>query len=91
VTLRGETRGYALVSKFSPANQYLFRHSEGTLVVCRYEDEEALVVIEVKTICSVVAMVPFQYAIDGAGGYYFMIEKIGLDVIDTDNQSEDEE
>lgn len=77
-------QAFALASLFSPPNEYLLRHSSGTLVVCEYRGEEALVVIEVKSILSVVAMVPFDFLLDGRGSQYFMIEQIGLDVVDTD-------
>jgi hypothetical protein len=50
-----------------------------------------LEVINVKSILSVVAMVPFRYAVDGLNNYYFMIEKIGLDVVEVDSQDNDEE
>ena len=45
-----------------------------------------LVVIDVKPILSVVAMVPFQYAINSLDNQHFMIEKIGLDVVDVDTE-----
>ena len=38
-------------------------------------------VIDVRLILSVVAMVPFPFLVDGHKDQYFMIEKIGLDVI----------
>ena len=47
-----------------------------------------LLVINVTSILSVVAMVPFWYTIDGLANYYFMIEKIGLDVVNTDAQED---
>ena len=51
--------------------------------------EETLIVIEVKYILSVVAMVPFRYTVDGLDNYYFMIESIGLDVVDVDAQEDE--
>jgi hypothetical protein len=48
-----------------------------------------LQVIEAKSILSVVAMVPFRYAIGGLDNYYFMIEKIGLDVLEVDTQEDE--
>ena len=41
-------------------------------------------VIEIKSIVSVVTMVPFSFSADGHGNNYFMIEQVGLDVVDTD-------
>jgi hypothetical protein len=86
-----ETRAFALVSLYSPPNEYLLRFSHSTLVACRYQGEAILEVINVKSILSVVAMVPFRYAVDGLNNYYFMIEKIGLDVVEVDSQDNDEE
>lgn len=86
----GETRAFALASLYSPADEYLVGYSSGTLIVCRYEGKEKLIVIDVKAILSVVAMVPFRYAINTLDNHYFMIEKIGLDVVDTDAQEEEE-
>jgi len=79
-----ETRGYALVSMYSPPNEHLLRLSNTTLIVCRYRGDAALVVIDVKSIVAVVAMIPFLFAIDGDGDQYFMIEHVGLDVVDAD-------
>jgi hypothetical protein len=50
-----------------------------------------LVVVDAKCILSVVAMVPFRYLVDGQDNYYFMIEKIGLDVVDVDVDAEEDE
>jgi hypothetical protein len=84
-----ETRGYALVSLYSPPNLYLLEYSSGALIVCRYQGERALVLIDAKSILSVVAMVPFQYLVDGLDNYYYMIEKIGLDVVDVDVEEDE--
>ena len=89
-TFRGETRAFALVSLYSPADEYLVNHSHGTLIVCRYQGEAAFVVIDVKSILSVVAMVPFRYAVDNLYEQYFMIEKIGLEVVDVDIQEDEQ-
>ena len=48
-------------------------------------------VIDVKCILSVVAMVPLQCAINGLDDYYFVIEKIGLDVVDVYKDAEEDE
>ena len=48
-------------------------------------------VIDVKCILSVVAMVPLQRAINGLNDYYFVIEKIGLDVVDVYTDAEEDE
>ena len=81
-------RGLALVSLYSPPNEHMAAVSHNSLVVCVYNGEEVLLVIDVKAILSVVAMIPFKYTIDGQGNYHFMVEKIGLDVLEVDTQDE---
>ena len=49
-----------------------------------------LEVINVTSILSVVAMVPFRYAIDDLDNYYFVIEQVGLDVVEVDTQDNEE-
>ena len=73
-------RAFALVFPYSPVNKHLFEVSNSTLVVCMHQ-EDVLLVIGVKAILSVVAMVLFYYAINGHQDFYFMVEKIGLDVV----------
>ena len=82
----GETRGFALVLPYSPPNEYLLHISNNTLVVCRYEGAAILWAIDVKSILSVVAMVLFPFLLDNHNSNYFMIEKVGLDVIEADMQ-----
>ena len=83
-------RALALVSPYSPPNKYLLEVSYSALVVCMHQGEDTLLVIDVKAILSVVAMVPFPYAIDGCTNYYAMIEKVGLDVVEIDLQEDAE-
>ena len=64
--------------------------SQATLAVCRYYDETALIVINIKSILSVVAMVPFPFLVDGQEDQFFMVEQIGLDVIEVDNLEDSE-
>ena len=73
---------------YSPPNEHLLELSNTTLIVCRYRGDAALVVIDVQSILSVVAMVPFPFAIDGDGDQYFVIEGVGLDVVDTDAEED---
>ena len=76
----GEPTGLALVSLYTPADGYLLDLTHNTLIVCGYQGEQGLAVIPVQSIHSVVAMIPFPSIV----GTCFMVEKIGLDVIDTD-------
>ena len=66
------------------------RTTHDTLIVCRYRDEDTLVVVDVSSILSVVAMVPFPFVIDGQGEQYFLIEQAGLDVLEIDIVEDDE-
>ena len=89
-TFDGETRAFALVSPYSPPNEYLLRSSHDTLVVCRLEGEAIMWVIGVKAILSVVAMVPFPFLLDNRDNNYFVVEKVGLDVIEADDAQDDD-
>lgn len=42
-----------------------------------------------RSILAVVAMVPFRYALNGLDNYHFMIEQIGLDVVEVDAQEDE--
>ena len=62
----------------------------GALAVCRYRGWEVLTVIDVESISSVMAMAPFPFLVDSHGDQFFLIEKPGLDVVDTDPIEDDE-
>ena len=85
-----ELHAFALVSFYSPPNEYLLQYTQMTLAVCRHNSESPLAVIDTKSILLVVAMVPFLFLINGHGDQYFMVEKIGLDVVEVDNPKDDE-
>jgi len=80
VVLEGVKQTLALCSLYSPANEHIREHSNGALIVCTYEGEGKLVVIQAKSIHSVVAMVPFG---DQRNREFFLVEKFALGVIDT--------
>lgn len=85
----GETRTFAVVSPYSPPNDYLLEVSSNALIVCRYQGDRNISIIDVKTILAVVAMVPFDFLIDGLDNHYFVVEKIGLDVAEADACDDD--
>jgi hypothetical protein len=85
-----ELRAFALVSLFSPPNEHILKSTQTTLPVCRYYGERMLMVIDVVSILSVVAMIPYPFFIDGHGEQYFMVEQIGLDVIEVDSLEDHE-
>lgn len=70
---------------YLPPDEYLLRSTYDTLCVCGYQGDDAIVVIDVKSILSVVAMVPFPFVVGGRSNQFFMIEKIGLDVVEADD------
>lgn len=83
-----DLRAFALISLYSPPDEDLLRLSCNALVVCGYLGDDALMVVNVGSILSVIAMVPFP---GGDGNRFFLIEKIGLDVIGVDNLEDDEQ
>lgn len=86
----GISKALALVSIYSAPDEYLLRHSHSTLLVCRYQSE-VLFVIDVKSILSVVAMVPFPFIVGGRDNQHFVIEKFGLDVVEVDDPIDEEQ
>jgi hypothetical protein len=46
-------------------------------------------VVNVRSILQVVAMVPFPFLIDDSNNWYYLIEKVGLDMIDVDTWDAD--
>lgn len=76
----GEVGTYALVSEYSAPNSDLFNKSSGTLAVSKYQGQECLQVINAKSIVSAVAMIPYPHAGLGPGNWYFLVEKMGLEI-----------
>lgn len=72
----------AIISVYSEPREDLLEASHGTLVSCQYFGDDALVVIEVSCIESVVAMVPHNppHSID-TESHFFLIERPGLDIV----------
>ena len=78
----GQEMPLALVSLYSHPDPSLLRLSVNTLWSCEYHGDAALRFINVKSIQSVVAMVPHTPAIEGEdlGERFFLVEKPGFDV-----------
>jgi hypothetical protein len=78
----GDELGLALVSLYSTPDVDLLRISHDTLWSCEYHGDSALKFIDVKTIKSVVAMIPHSPVIRGeeARDRFFLVEKPGFDV-----------
>jgi len=88
-TFGGTTKALAIVSLYSPPDDYLLYLTHNTLCVCEYQGEDYIVVIDVKSILSVITMVPFPFILRGHGNQYFMIEQIGLDISEVDTTEDD--
>ena len=80
VAVEGIEETLALCSLYSPINKLHREHSNGALNVCSYKRGRYLVVIEVKSILSVIVMVLFK---QGETSNFFLVEHFALGVIDT--------
>lgn len=71
----------AMMSLYTLHDAVLAARSIGTLFVCGYEGDAGLVVVDVKSIVSVVAMIPFAQddREDVVLQQFFVVEKPGLD------------
>lgn len=70
----------AVVSLYSLPHEELLEYSHHTLLSCVYEGDAHLQVIDIKSIMSVVAMVPHHPFPEDLLDRYFVVEKPGLDV-----------
>ena len=68
----------------STQDEGLYQYSHGVLTVCDYHGDESLAVIETESISAVVGMVPFGDEAEDEDPRYFLAEKLGLDVYDSD-------
>jgi hypothetical protein len=73
-------RAYALVSVWSDPDMDLLRESSETVYSCRYRGDACLRVIDVKTITSVVAMIPMTPRDADSSTHFFLLEKPGLEI-----------
>ncbi|KAJ7138747.1 hypothetical protein C8R43DRAFT_817736, partial [Mycena crocata] len=73
--IKGRMKTLALAAPYTRPDRDLLTASSNTLWVCRTTGQSALQVVDVKTITSVVGMVPFQN-----DGRVFVVHKMGLDV-----------
>ena len=86
-------RTYALVSVWSDPDMDLLRESSEMVYLCRYHGDACLWVIDVKTITSVVAMIPMTPHNADSSTHFFLLEKPGLEIqqlgdINTDDTTE---
>ena len=82
VTIGGIEETLAMGSLYSPIDGRRRVRTHGALMVCRYDGERGSIVIPVKSILSVVALVPCP-AQDGGNQRVFLVEKFGYGVVDT--------
>lgn len=78
VSVNGKTVTLALVSLFSERDEHLYQKSHRTVWSCRYQGQAGLLVVDTKSIASVVAMVPYHHEQDDQ--CFVLVEKLGLDV-----------
>lgn len=74
---------FALASLYSAPDEAILRYSHGTLTVCEYRGDAALIVIGAESIKAVVGMVPFGKQAENDDPRFFLAEKLGLDVYET--------
>ena len=77
--IQGERKYLAMVSLYGRPHADLHEQSSGALYACSLGGDDGVAVIEVKTILSVVAVVPFPAHL-GWQDRVFVVEKPGLDV-----------
>jgi len=79
---QGQEFPLALVSLYSRPCPTLLKLSVNTLWSCEYQGDSALRFVNVKSIQSVVAMIPHAPLVDGrpASERFFLVEKPGFDV-----------
>ncbi|KII83655.1 hypothetical protein PLICRDRAFT_32845 [Plicaturopsis crispa FD-325 SS-3] len=85
------TRTVALISLYSTPDTGLLAQSFNTLYSCQHQGDTALVVVDVQSIVSVVAMVPHRPVLQSGRveDRYFVAEKPGLDVAYLDGTHEE--
>ena len=84
--VEGEESTLALVSLYSQPDDNLLRLSHNALLVCARQ-LESRIVVDVSTIQSVVAVVPFQQ-VPGRENAFFVVEKLGLAISDLGGDGE---
>jgi len=76
-----------MVSIYSPPNTRLLNLPSGTLWTCQDQGVRSLQVIDIKSIISVVAVVPLPH--HATPGMLFVVEKMGLDIAELGGVIED--
>ena len=79
---QGQEFPLVLVSLYSSPCPTLLKLSVNTLWSCEYQGDSTLIFIDVKSIHSIVAMIPHAPVVDGrqASKRFFLVEKPGFDV-----------
>ncbi len=84
---QGVTKTVALISMYSAPDAALLTKSQGALVVCKYQGLQELKVIHVKSIKSVVAMVPYPHT--PGQNFFFLVERMGFDIANMGGYTEE--
>jgi hypothetical protein len=77
MVVNDKEKALALVSIYSPLDRDILKESYNTLWVCTYCGDQALKVVDVKSIMAVISLPPLP---GGPDGTFFLTEKPGLDV-----------
>ncbi|THU89033.1 hypothetical protein K435DRAFT_821512 [Dendrothele bispora CBS 962.96] len=78
---REHLKFYALVSLYSRPDNALLEESCGVLWTCRYNGHNNLIIVDVKSILSVVSVQPLPKQQDRDDGLLFIVEKTGVEEI----------
>ncbi|ETW85806.1 hypothetical protein HETIRDRAFT_43206, partial [Heterobasidion irregulare TC 32-1] len=72
----------AVISLYSLENAFLLSELSGTVWACQAQGDNTLIVINVKTILTCVAMIPHMFSIPDANSLqlYLAMDKLGIDI-----------
>ena len=89
--MNDDQRKVALVSLLDAADAQLYESSHGTLSVHKYHGDDNLIVVDIKSIRSSIALVPFpppDNPTDADRNLFFMFDNLGFDVAEMDVDAE---
>ena len=91
----GEWRPVALISLYSTPDPDILETTSGVLVVCRYQGDDSLVLVEAQAIKSLIAMFPFLEKAEGGRarrheGRFYVGEMPGLTLAELGMEEGDE-
>ena len=87
ISMNDDRKYVALVSLLDPPDARLYESSHGTLSVHEYNGDDNLIVVDIKSIRSSIALVPFpppDNPTDADRNLFFMFDDLGFDVAEMD-------